>query len=163
MLSLGMVKYRDLEAEKAYPGKYVVALYGIESGFDRGNSFGRRLLPGPSLTGGADPDRTVLGREEQDELDTVRVEVDRLMEELRNPPDALRDAGQRLTRLYAVYREQDQLVRRRLGSPADYDGLLRKAEHDFSRTLAELKSGLPGLLREEVKTAGIKYNLKFME
>jgi len=163
LLVVGVVQYHHGRAQRGYLKNYVLALYGIKSGFDRGSAIGHAYVTEwrRSEDLGIPPPKTdTVGLAD---LGTVQGEVDLLMEQLGDPPSQLRRAAACLGRLYAVYRRQNSLARSPQGSPSGYDQALKATQADFFRTLEELKSALPVTLRHEVRKSGTKYNLRFLD
>lgn len=160
-LILGVAsRYR---AARDYPRNYVLALYGIKSGFDRGSGIGRDLLVQWRSSSSSALAPPATDGEALAELETVKREVDGVMEELESPPGPLRDASAVLDRLYALYERQNALARAPQGSPDTYERALHEVEEKFTRALEELKATMPVPLREEVRNAGKHYKLGFIE
>ena len=163
LLVAGSSYYIHQQNEQNYLKNYVLALYGIKSGFDRGTSIGRDLAAESRRFGkpGYYPTSTV--REKLEELEAVRSEVDRLMEHLTNPPKPLQDAGARLKWLYSDYKQQYSLVTAPSGSVKNFERAQQEIETNFSFSLTQLKVSFPPQLRNEIKKSGTRYNLHFLE
>jgi len=163
LLVTGTSYYNHRQDEQNYLRNYVLTLYGIKSGFDRGNIIGNNLVIESrryDITGYY-PTGTV--SEELEELKTVQAEVDQLMEHLTSPPESLRDAGARLQQLYSVYMRQNSLVTTPSGSVDNFESELQEIQKDFLLTLSQFKASLPSQLWKEVKKSGTRYNLQFLK
>jgi hypothetical protein len=162
LMLAGGIGYHRRSQERSYLANYVLAVYGIKSGFDRGcavsNAYVTNWRRNESM--GTSPPET--DSMELADLDTVEAEVGRIMAQLGNPPGKLRNAGARLATLYSVYQRQNSLAHVPHGTPDGYEQALRATLADFMQKLDELKRDLPPSLREEAKKAGTKYNLRFL-
>jgi hypothetical protein len=150
-------------SERSFLTNYVLALYGIKSGFDRGSAISNNLVEDwqhQTTISNSTPEPDI---EELIDLEKVRGEVVKLMQKMNKPPKPLKGAYKRLERLNAVYEQQNRLASKPRGSLDDYRRALQATQKGFVRTLEELKAALPPPLREEIKKASNKYNLRFME
>jgi hypothetical protein len=163
LFAAGSSYYLHRQNEQNYLKNYVLTLYGIKSGFDRGSGIGKDLAEESRRFGKPGYYPTSMVSEKLEEFKIVQSEVDRFMEHLANPPESLQDAGARLQQLYSIYKRQNSLVTAPHGSVDEYERAMKETQTNFSHSLAQFKSSLPTQVRDEIKKSGTRYNLQFLE
>ncbi len=161
--SIILIRQNHVSSERRYLHNYVLALYGIRSGMELSSSIcgsytntgNKDASPGLSLDGKINP-------EKKSDLDTIKHEVDSIMEEMGPPPEKLSGAAETLRKLCAVYKKQDVLANGPSGSVALYEREVDASRENFVRLLEDLKANLPGPLADELKKDGKKYDLRFI-
>lgn len=163
VLAAGGGYYFHLQhARRVFVSNSVLVLYGLKSGFERGKTLGAAYL---AEAGGGVPAASLRERhgEELADLDTIRREVERLMAGLNDPPLQLRDFAARIRALHAASLRQEALLRDPGGAADGLQGELEFRQQEFAELLEGIRGALPPLVREEVKNAGTRYDLRFLE
>lgn len=163
LLAAGSSYFSHRQDERDYLKNYVLALYGIKSGFDRGSNISSDLVSESRRAGVPGYYPTGAVSEQLEELATVQAEVDRLMERLKNPPKSLADAKARLQVIYFIHKRHYSLLSAPRGSVDEYERRQRETREEFLHALLQCKTSFPPQLRTEVKKSGARYNLRFLE
>ena len=161
-LAIWTVQHRSYLQEQ-YAQKYVVALYGINSGMNLTGMVceGKYKAWKDGVTAEASPAITVDFQTLAD-LEGVKAYVDETIGEMGAAPKEYEQADRILQRLYAIYANMNSMIINSPGSLPQRKIELGAAREDFSREIEDLKSNLPAPLVEELKKAGQKYDLRFM-
>jgi hypothetical protein len=148
----------NMKAEQQYSRTYVLALYGVKSGADRSlNRFAKIAAEWKAKTDSGQVFLLRITPEEKSDLDTVKAEVDMVMQQLGVPPDKFVESNDRLSRLYQVY---TKLYTLNLSPPVTLSGFTdstARLESDFNRATEELQAGLPDELLEEIRRSAPRY------
>jgi hypothetical protein len=155
LLSIGGVYFYNHKIQKQYSKNFVVALYGIKSGTDM------NLRISSKIAGAASQSR--ITSEDEADLNTVKAEIDSVMQKLDNRPKKFNKANDILTNMYGVYtRLHSSVVAPSKSQPAFTDSV-KKLEGNFQQEANNLKTNLPPELLDEIKQSGNKYkSLRFM-
>lgn len=161
-LVAGIVQYRN-HLQKHYTQNYVLALYVIKSGMNLGEmvcngTYNDWRGVEPSTA----PEVGGIGPQALDDLESVKVEINRIMGELGTPSVEYSKAAQILQKLYALYEKTNSMVIDSPGSLSRHKAEIGAAREEFSREIENLKANLPSPLAEELRKAGKKYDLRFM-
>lgn len=156
--------FLNMKAEQQFSRNYVLALYGIKSGADRSlNALSKTSVEWKAKTDSGQVFILRVTPEEKADLNEVKDEVDKVMQQLNAPPEKFVAANDRLVRLYQVYLK---LYALNLTPPAtlpDLTNAVGKLDGDFNRAGQELKAGLPEELLEEIRKVAPRYkNLQFI-
>lgn len=158
------IYYLNLKTMKGYSRNYVRALYGIQSGTDRGmelclktatdwrakqesgQAFGARLNPGETAR-----------------LIEVKDEIDRILQQMDETPEKFSDARAKLDRLYGIYAKLHALNLSPPKSLIEFTDATTSLQANFDKAAQELKASLPEELLEEIRMAAPRYkNLQFI-
>lgn len=161
-LVAGIMQYRS-NAQKHYSQNYVLALYVMKSGMNLGEkvcngTFNDWRGVEPSTV----PNDGGIGPQARADLESVNVEVNRIMGELGSPTAEYSQAAQILQKLYALYEKTNSMVIDSPDSLSRHRAEIDAARKEFSREIDNLKANLPSPLAEELRKAGKKYDLRFM-
>jgi len=161
-LAAGIVQYRS-NMQKQYSQNYVLALYVMKSGMNLGEmvcngTYNDWRGVEPSTV----PKDDGIGPQALADLESVRVETDRIMGKLSSPSEEYSKAALILQKLYALYEKTNSMVSDSPGSLSRYKAEIDAAREEFSREIENLKANVPSPLAEELRTAGKKYDLRFM-
>lgn len=148
----------NMKAEQQFARNYVLALYGVKSGADRSlNMFAKISGEGKAKADSGQVFLLRIGPEEKSDLKAVKVEVDKVMQQLGTPPEKFIAANDGLARLYQVYAKIYAL---NLSPPDSLSSLIdsaAKLDGEFNRATQELKTGLPEELLEEIRQVAPRY------
>lgn len=146
------------KAEQQYARNYVLALYGVKSGADRSlNKFEKVSGEWKAMAESGQVYILRIAPQEKADLDTVKAEVDKVMQQLGAPPEKFSDAQDRLSRLYQIY---SRLYALNLSPPDNlpaFSEATTRLARDFDRATQELKSTLPEELFEEIRQVAPRY------
>lgn len=143
--AIGTGIYLRHQAELMYSKNYVRALYGIKVGVDLGLGNYKKSLTTPVKT--TDDAKT----------NKVKIEVDKLMLRVNNPPDKYITANDKLAKLYKIYSEIYTISSKPSDSLKNYEDTAKKLEADFEKGMKDLESSIPRQLSEELENARVKY------
>lgn len=161
-LIVGIAQYRS-SMQKNYAQKYVVALYGINSGMNlTGMVFEGKYKAwkdGVSLEISAASD---IDSETIADLVGVKAYVDETRGKMNAPPSEYYQAELILQHLYLIYEKMNSLITNSPEDLSQHKAEIATAREEFSQEIDRLKKSLPTPLVEEFKKAGQKYDLRFM-
>ena len=154
--------FHKMQTRRVFVSNSVLVIYGLKSGFERGKSLGTAYL---AEVGGGAPAASLRERhgDELADLDTIRREVDRLMAGLNDQPLQLLDFAARIRALHAASLRQESVLREPGGAADGLQGELESRQQEFAELLEGIRGALPLLVRDEVKNAGRRYDLRFLE
>lgn len=155
--------YNRAAAEKRFLTNYVTTLYGINAGVELSGRIYCGSSAPPAIEGEARSGSEPETEEGQEELLTVREEVDSFMRKLDKPPQEYRTATIKLHALYELYGRFHTLAVENLSQPQQATDRCEELRNQYSATLAEIKRDIHPKLAKELKSAGTRYNLKFMQ
>lgn len=161
-LAIWTVQHRNYLKDH-YSQRYVVALYGINSGMNLTGMVceGRYKAWKEGVPAEASPAITVDFQTLAD-LEGVKAYVDETMGEMGAAPEEYEQADRILRQLYAIYAKMNSMIINSPGSLSQRKIELGAAREEYSRGIEDLKENLPAPLVEELKKAGQKYDLRFM-
>jgi hypothetical protein len=149
--------------EKKFLANYVTTLYGINAGVELSS----RIYCGSSTLQAAEEEArsgpkpvTDEGMEEQQ---AVREEIDNFMRKLDNPPKEYRTATIKLRALYELYDRFHTVAVENISASQQSTSRCEEFRNLYSAALAEIKRDLHPKLAKELKSAGTRYNMKFMQ
>lgn len=116
----------------------------------------RGVEPSPAAEAGG------IGPQARADLESLKVEIDRIMGDLGSPAAEYSKAAQILQNLYALYEKTNSLIIDSPGSGSGHKAEIDATREDFSREIENLKADMPATLAEELRKAGKKYDLRFM-
>lgn len=148
----------ELKAEQQFVRNYVLALYGVKSGADRSlNKFEQVSGEWKAMAESGQVYVLRISPKEKTDLEAVKAEVDKAMQQLGTPPEKFSGAQDRLARLYQIY---SRLYSLNLSPPDTlpaFGEATTKLAGDFNRATGELKTSLPEELREELRKVAPRY------
>lgn len=158
-LAAGVVYHRNSERRR-YAHNYVLALSLITSGMN----LGKKVCDGTyndwrgmeSTSGGINP-------QAQADLESVTIEINKVMEKMTSPPAEFDNAARTLQRLNALYGKTASVITASGDSLPLHTAEIDAAQDEFSRKIQTLKTNMPAQLAEEIRKSGKKYDLKSME
>jgi len=146
------------KAEQQFVRNYVLALYGVKSGADRSlNKFEQASGEWKAMTESGRVYILRIAAQEKADLDAVKAEVDKAMQQLGVPPEKFSEAQDRLLRLHQIY---GRLYALNLSPPDNlpaFSEATTKLARDFDRATQELKTALPEELFEEIRQVAPRY------
>ncbi|MBT0654298.1 hypothetical protein [Geomobilimonas luticola] len=160
----GGTVYNNRQKEQKFAKNYVVALYGIKSGSDMSLAKCAKLSADwkAKLDGGLNFTPRISPEDESD-IDTVKNEIDAVMQKLTQPPRKYTAANEKLNNLYGVYTRMNANAMAPSSSWSNFNDSTNKLENDFNAAAQDLKSNLPEGLKEEVRNVVTRYkSLKFI-
>lgn len=154
----GTAAYRNMQAEKSYKRYFVLALYEIKSGTDKGleqcakisSDWKAKMDAGQKSIPRLAPD-------EETKSSKLRDEIDAVMQRLSKPPKKFSKINESVAKLYGVYASLYSLT---LTPPADLQLFTEKADkvaNDYKQAVQGLKADMPPELSAEVEKAKTKY------
>lgn len=161
-LVVGIVQYRSY-MKKHYTQKYVVALYGINSGMSlAGKVCDGKYKAWKEGAPSESPTSNEVDYEAIKDLVTVKTEIDGVLKKMGTPPVEYNQAAQILQKLYAIYEKMSSLIINSPDSLSQHKTEIVTAREEFSREIENLKAKLPAALVEEIKITSNKFDLRFM-
>lgn len=161
-LAVGIMQYRSF-LQKDYTQKFVVALYGINSGMNLAGMVCdgkyKAWKEGVSIE---ISESSAIDSQTTADLEGVKAYVDETRGEMGTPPAEFDQSERMLQKLYDIYERMNYRI---INSPESLSLLKTEivaARIEFSRELGNLKANLPAPLEEEFKKANQKYDLSFM-
>jgi hypothetical protein len=155
MLAIGVNYYFRTQAKKKYVASYVMALYGIKTGSDLSIKFCRQLSADATTKGLTTPTR--LQVDDENQINTIKSQVDKYLDKIKEPPSAFADSHEKLQQLNALYGKLSTSALNPSGTTTAFAESTTKAENEFLTTVEALKKSLTPELANELKEAKSKY------
>jgi hypothetical protein len=154
----GTISYRNMQAEKKYARYFILALYEIKGGADRGldhcvkisADWKAKMDVGQSFT-------PRLGPDEEFRAGKLKDEIDMVMQQLSKPPQKYGKTNESLARLYGTYTALNALALAPPGNLQVFTVKFGKLQTDYKLAMQELKANLPVELTAEIEKAKAKY------
>ena len=154
----GIAAFRNMQAEKRYAKYFIVALYEIKGGADRGleqcakitTDWKAKMDAGQSFFAHLSPDDEARSSKLKDEIDTV-------MQQLNKPPQKFSKVNESIVKLYGAYASLYSLTLAPPGNLQSFTDRVGKSQNDYKLAIQELKANLPGDLSEKIAKAKTKY------
>jgi hypothetical protein len=147
-----------MKAKKQYAAAYVMALYGIKSGTDLSLSMCGRISSewaAKSSSGQNSPPLSSIENENQ--LNNVKIQTDKYLEKLNDPPSAFAESNDKLLKLNGLFVKTYSTALKPSGTITSFVEQTQKTEKEFNMAKEDLKKILPTEIQEELKTAKTKY------
>jgi len=160
----GVVRYRS-DHHGTYAHRYVLVLYLIKSGINLGEKAcdGTYKEWREGVASAAPTYFTEIDSQAVADLKAVKAKIDGIMAEMGDHTDEYEQAAGSLARIYALYEIMNSTILTSRDSVSQHTAELAAAREEFDREIRNLKANMPLPLAQEVKTAGQKYDLRFME
>lgn len=152
------ISYFNKRAEQRYTAGFFRALYGIKLGKD----FSIKVCGDTSaatrarMTAGQGADLRV-DDNARAKMDSVKTDIDALMQKIPAPPKKYAKTNENLVRLYGVFSKSYALSRTPTGSLQSYIDSSAKVDSEFKQAAQDLKMGFPPQLAEDFQKALPKY------
>lgn len=162
-LVVGIGQYRTL-LQKEYTQKYVVALYGINSGMNlTGMIFDGKYKAWKEGVSVEISASSTVDSQTIEDLNSVKSYIDETRVKMGTAPAELAQAARILQKLYEIYEKMNSRIIDSQYSSSLHESEIIEAREKFSTEIKNLKTNLPAPLAEELKKTDQKYNLNFME
>jgi hypothetical protein len=164
LLAGGISVFNAHKKERQFSSNFVQALYGIKSGTDMGLKKCQKISA--EWKAKQDAGQAVIPRisaEDEADMNTVKGEIDTIMQQLNQPPKKYVTANEKLAALYGAYQKTYALTLAPSGSVQSFNDSVAKLDNDFNRAAQDLKTSLPEELKEDIRRATSRFKgLKFM-
>jgi hypothetical protein len=158
LLAGGMFAYNYYKVEKMYAENYIKTLYCIKTGLDTNlkkclaqkvewessNVSGRSFSPGINTL-------------EEAKAVKLRAEIDKHLNSLAKTPKKYSNASMSLKNYLQVYLESDTLLKERPESLSEFSRSIDTLDKKANQVKQEIKSNIPGQLKQELDKARTKY------
>ncbi|MFZ4859280.1 MAG: hypothetical protein ACOYL3_23120 [Desulfuromonadaceae bacterium] len=154
----GVFAYKAYATGQMYAENYIKALYCIKTGIDTNlkrcvviktdwetaTVAGRSFLPNNNLV-------------EETKASKLRTEIDKYMQLINTPPKKFYQADSKIKEFHKVYLGSESLRQARLTSLVEFSSSINTLDKKMSQISQEIKSNLPGTLKQELEKAKLKY------
>ncbi|MEN6332556.1 MAG: hypothetical protein ABFD57_11270 [Smithella sp.] len=160
---IGVIQYQN-HLQKQYTQNFISALYGINSGMNMASRvYEGKYKAWKDGTPESAIKSAIVDEQAAADLNLVKGEVDGIMLKINKPATEYVNAFRILQKLYGIYRQVHTSI---AGSAMNATILQKKdfagARSEYYREINNLKLNLPVRLKDELRTAGKRYNLDFM-
>jgi hypothetical protein len=158
LLVAGGVSFYQSRVAAAYSKHYMRALYGIKSGGDSGLAACKKNIAEAEVA--AKEQRSYVFRvnpKEEARLTRIRGEVEKMMQQVADPPGKFAGANGQLTNLYQTYVQIHTLTIEPSRSTREYKMKVDRLDEEFRKKTQELAASLTGKLAKDLPEAKVKY------
>jgi len=158
LIASGTSIYFHKQAKKKYATSYVMALYGIKTSTDLGLKMCGKISADWMAKGGVSlnsPPRITV--DEENKLTKVKVQTEKYLQKLNDPPTAFTEANGKLLKLNELSTKLHTAALNPSGPLTSFIDLTQKTEGEFIAATADLKKALPTELSTELELARVKY------
>lgn len=154
----GVFAYKTYTAGQKYAENYVKALYCIKTGVDSNikkcisikTEWEATSVSGQSFS----PNNNL---NEETKAAKLRTEIDKFMQLMNAPPKKFSQADSKLKEIHKIYLDTELLTQARPASLVEFRNSIDALDKKMSQSSQELKSKLPGSLKQELEKAKLKY------
>jgi hypothetical protein len=154
----GVFAYKSYKSGQMFVENYVKALYCIKTGVD--TNLTKSILNKTEWEAATASGRIFYpSSNANDDMDAVKLhtEIDKYMLLINKPPKKFSQAQSNLKEIHKIYVDSEKLAQSKPTSLRELSGSIETFDKKMSQTSQELKSSLPGALKQELEKAKLKY------